>query len=87
MRVNATKGITTNQPLIAGCRPLMLGRQAADLNLVWLDESSRGSCYSSSQHAPHWRVRPKQHLRAQIFSLPSSVHSERRNDPADLLNR
>ena len=37
MRVNATKGITSNQPLIAGCRPLMLGRQAADLNLVWLD--------------------------------------------------
>ena len=26
MRVNAAEGITSNQPLIADCRPLMLGR-------------------------------------------------------------
>src|SRR5215472_11959993 len=34
MRVNAAKGITSNQPLIADCRPLMLGRQEADLDLA-----------------------------------------------------
>jgi len=68
MRVNAAKGITSNQPLIADCRPLMLGRQEAAFNLVWLDHSSRGSRYSSSQHTPHWRVRPKQH-RGLRYSL------------------
>ena len=52
MRVNAAKGITSNQPRIADCRPLILGRQEADLDLVRLDESSRGSRYSSTQHAP-----------------------------------
>jgi hypothetical protein len=34
MRVNAAKVITRNQPLIADCRPLILGRQEADLDLV-----------------------------------------------------
>ena len=77
MRVNAAKWITRNQPLIADYRPLMLGRKEADLDLVRLDQSSHGSRYSSSQRAPHWRVRLKQHPRAQIFSLPPSVLSER----------
>jgi len=78
MRVNAAKWITRNQPLIADYRPLMLGRKEADLDLVRLDQSSHGSRYSSSsQRAPHWRVRLKQHPRAQIFSLPPSIHSER----------
>jgi len=68
MRINAAKWITRNQPLIADCRPLMLSRQEADLNLVWLDESSHGWRYRSSQRAPDWCVRPKQHPRAQTFS-------------------
>src|SRR5215467_5296214 len=77
MRVNAAKGITSNQPLIAGCRPLMLGRQEAAFNLVWLDHSSRGSRYSSSQHTGHPYRDPR--WRAAIRKSPDGLRGSADN--------